>query len=517
VDLYKLQGRTPPGVKSPKPDTTLPAKIYSKEEIRDFLKSLGTIEKIHEYRNWKGEMSFWVARVIAVDGKTFRPFKPQTGGYVFGLPPAPRVLYNLPEILKAETVVIVEGEKCADILTEYGIAATTSCGGAKGPRHSDWGPVADKYCIIWPDADSEGLKYGQDVQAIILEINPQAKVSVIEPSSLALADKEDCVDFIEHLKSLGKTKGEIQAELFRVMQLAKTVRPSAPVAQFFNKVASGELVSISLPFNKLTEIGRPLLPAGICLLCGTPGSGKSFFVLQSMLFWLVQGVKFTCYFLEETLEHHLQRAITLLEDKPDILDMGWLKANAEEAGEYYDKHADTLDQLTRCIRTMPVRQETYSGLITWAESQIKLGKKLLIVDPITATQQSDKPWLADDRFINDVRKLVIDVNATALITIHPKKGMTAPCLDDISGGAAWQRFATSVLWVEYLKEPRDEHIQTPCGTADISINRIIHIAKGRNAPGVGCKIGFTFGGRSLLFAEQGIIRREHTSKGQGNG
>ena len=220
--------------------------------------------------------------------------------------------------------------------------------------------------------------------------------------------------------------------------------------------------------------------------------------------------------LEESLEHHLQRAVALLEDKPEILDMCWIKGNPLLANEFYERHKEKLDALACCIKSIPDRQETYSGLIKWAESQIKLGRKLLIIDPATAVEQREKPWIYDTRFLMDLRKIVVYNNAIAFVSTHPRKGLTAPGLDDLAGGAAWQRFTQSILWIENHKEAKTERIKSACGTADILINRTLHVCKGRNAPGVGFRIGFTFGGPSLLFAEQGLVTQKWSGKQGGN-
>jgi putative DNA primase/helicase len=48
-------------------------------------------------------------------------------------PPDPRPLYNQLGLLKAEQVVLVEGEKCAQSLIEQGLVATTAMNGARAP------------------------------------------------------------------------------------------------------------------------------------------------------------------------------------------------------------------------------------------------------------------------------------------------------------------------------------------------------------------------------------------------
>jgi 5S rRNA maturation endonuclease (ribonuclease M5) len=78
-------------------------------------------------------------------------------------------LYNIPDILEAERVIWVEGEKCADDLKAMGYTATCNLGGAgmlsvKSAPSYDFSPLQGKQVIIWPDNDSAGIKIAKLVQ-----------------------------------------------------------------------------------------------------------------------------------------------------------------------------------------------------------------------------------------------------------------------------------------------------------------------------------------------------------------
>lgn len=99
-----------------------------------------------------------VTRYDSGDGKKeFLPWSVADGKRTH---PTPRPLYNLPLIQDAPRVVLVEGEKCADALTEAGFTATTAMGGAKAPTdRTDWSPLIGKQVVIWPDNDQPGREY----------------------------------------------------------------------------------------------------------------------------------------------------------------------------------------------------------------------------------------------------------------------------------------------------------------------------------------------------------------------
>ena len=81
-------------------------------------------------------------------------------------------------------------------------------------------------------------------------------------------------------------------------------------------------------------------------------------------------------------------------------------------------------------------------------------------------------------------------------------------MDDLAGGAAYQRFAHTILWIEKLVEPRVALVKTLNGRDRTKVNRIIHISKARNGRGAGLRLGYLFDASNLLFAEQGILIKE---------
>lgn len=111
-----------------KPKPARPLKIEETQKLKMVAK--------YNYVSEHGELLFQKVRYVKEDGKkTFRQRRPDgNGGYSYKLEDTPKVLYNLPQIVKAkannETIIVVEGEKDADTLTELGLCATTMPGGA---------------------------------------------------------------------------------------------------------------------------------------------------------------------------------------------------------------------------------------------------------------------------------------------------------------------------------------------------------------------------------------------------
>ena len=91
-----------------------------------------------------------------------------------------RVLYRLPELIKSDgPVIIVEGEKCADVLIRLGYTATTCAFGSDAwlPHYAE--TLRDRHVIMWPDNDVPGEKFGQ---AVLQSLNGvAASLSRVQP------------------------------------------------------------------------------------------------------------------------------------------------------------------------------------------------------------------------------------------------------------------------------------------------------------------------------------------------
>ena len=111
--------------------------------------------------------------------KTFAQGRHEGEKWVSGLPKDVRLVpYHLPEILKAEQVLVCEGEKCADALSKIGFAATCNAMGAGKWKGEYSVHFKDKLVIILPDNDEPGRKHAAQVRNSLL---PHAKgVKIVE-------------------------------------------------------------------------------------------------------------------------------------------------------------------------------------------------------------------------------------------------------------------------------------------------------------------------------------------------
>lgn len=81
----------------------------------------------------------------------------------------PRPLYRGDDVRQdsISPVLVVEGEKCADIARQkLGSMVVSWAGGTNAAKFSDWSPLRGRNVLIWPDADSEGLKAATEIKEL---------------------------------------------------------------------------------------------------------------------------------------------------------------------------------------------------------------------------------------------------------------------------------------------------------------------------------------------------------------
>lgn len=145
----------------------------------------------YHYCEADGTYAYTVARYERDGKKTF--LQHDADGVGISRPP---MLYRLPQVVAAEEVWVVEGEKDADTLDRFGIVATTNSSGCRN-WSDDFSPIlSGKRVVISRDNDSEGL-----LRAITVarSVHPfAASVRIVCPSTEAKGDVTDYLDGGSH-------------------------------------------------------------------------------------------------------------------------------------------------------------------------------------------------------------------------------------------------------------------------------------------------------------------------------
>jgi AAA domain/CHC2 zinc finger/Toprim-like len=222
-------------------------------------KSHDKIIAVYDYHDAGGKVIF---QTVRFDPKDFRQRRPNgKSGWIDEIKSLPELVpYRLPELLKADTVYIPEGEKDCLALAKYGLAASCNPMGAGKWRTEYNNHFKGKRVVILPDNDQAGRDHAQDVARNLHGI--AASVKVVELPGLL--EKGDVSDWLES----GGTP-------FQLLQLANV----APEFSLFPEVISAADLE-HIVFPEISYIVKDIMPEGFGLLTARPKKGKSFLALN---------------------------------------------------------------------------------------------------------------------------------------------------------------------------------------------------------------------------------------------
>ncbi len=229
---------------------------------------LGAYTAKWDYCTVQGELIACVYRYDPPSGKEYRPWDARARMW---RAPDPRPLYNLPAVATARSVVLVEGEKCADALISIGVTATTAMNGAKAPiDKTDWAPLKGKNVVIWPDRDAPGWDYAENAARACAQAGCLSVVILVPPTDKP--DKWDAADAVAE----GFDCASIIAQGERVV-----VKAATPMLASFTL---GQLLDDDSPLPEDLISPRVLTPGSLLVFGGAPKVGKSDFLLA----WLTR-------------------------------------------------------------------------------------------------------------------------------------------------------------------------------------------------------------------------------------
>jgi putative DNA primase/helicase len=158
------------------------------------------ITATYNYTDEAGELLFQCVRFDPKDFKQRRPY--DNGGWIWNMQGVERVLYRLPEVIAAKTIVVVEGEKDADNVRALGFTATTNPLGAKKWRDEYSEVLRGKDVLVFGDDDKDGREH---VALIIKSLQDKAK-SITQVTFPA----PDISDYIKSFSSPDQAKTTIE-------------------------------------------------------------------------------------------------------------------------------------------------------------------------------------------------------------------------------------------------------------------------------------------------------------------
>jgi 5S rRNA maturation endonuclease (ribonuclease M5) len=207
----------------------------------------------YDYTDASGNLLYQVCRMLPKDFRQRRP--DGSGGWIWNLQEVRRVLYRLPEVEKAETICIPEGEKDADSLCTLGFTATCNSGGAKKWRDEYSEVLRGKDVLIFGDDDADGRKHVEQVNKSL-----QGKAKSITEIKFGA---HDISDYIKSFPSFDEARAAVTKLIAEARQpkAAPIVEPPRVV-----RVESPQTPTTIVEWREVTARNFPTLtcPAEVC-------------------------------------------------------------------------------------------------------------------------------------------------------------------------------------------------------------------------------------------------------------
>ncbi|MBA3895522.1 MAG: AAA family ATPase, partial [Gemmatimonadales bacterium] len=383
---------------------------------------------VYAYADELGETLFEVCRTA---GKQFMQRKPDPtsrSGYTWKLGTTRRVLYRLPDILRAAaaggTIYVVEGEKDVAALVQAGAVATTNPGGAGKWRAEYSEALRGAHVVVVADRDRPGYQHAEEVRQSLAGI--AASVRVVEAA--AGKDAADHLAAGHRLSDFREVAVAPQASQAGPAETPETL----PAAVRALDVEAGEPVSWleygAIPAHELT------------LLVGDPGGGKTSYALKIVAGKGAEGLT----------------SLVISEEDPAEVLRNRLEAIA--VGHRWDvgvvlRNVHIL-ALSGCQLSEPRWQRHLLAEIKRTEAT------LVILDPLFELAGVDEDSnVAQRPLLRFLRELMVITGVTVIVLHHFGKAVEGKRKPDrVRGASAWFGAARAV----YAIESRDDGLQVEC-------------------------------------------------------
>lgn len=348
-------------------------------EARHEEADLGAPVALYDYRDENGLTLFQKRRYQPeIGAKTFRIYRPVEGQWKAGIDAKEgertrRILYHLPDLVKANLVFFCEGEKDCENLMDanlfashaFSIAATTTFDGAWQKGHSpkwleSYGPYfTGKQVLIFEDNDEPGRIYAQAAAAAISKYAYAVRIVSFQD----LPEKADVSDFLaEHTAK----------------ELEKRIRESAIWTGEPTKRENWlvEAIEWSMTANEEIEwlVDGVIQLGGNGLIAAEPKTGKSLCALD-LLISLATGVPW----LGRKIPRRVRAAYISREDSPILTKVrimallrgkgmvpdpeGWLWVNTrEQLGEFDVDNQEQLENMTQDLKERQIEFAVFDVL-----------------------------------------------------------------------------------------------------------------------------------------------------------
>lgn len=145
----------------------------------------------YEYRDQYGKLAYWKERIEPGRNGARKEFRFYHNNKQLGRG-GESLLYLLPDVIKARSVIITEGEKQADLIKTWGLCATSLDSGAGSRLTADMiGYLTGKRIAILQDNDEPGTQYALKLAKVLQGKYESLRIVLLD----GLPEKGDICDW----------------------------------------------------------------------------------------------------------------------------------------------------------------------------------------------------------------------------------------------------------------------------------------------------------------------------------
>ncbi len=380
-------------------------------------------KKIVEAYDYKDTDERLIFQTVRYEPKGFSQRRPDTknkSSWIYNLKDVRLVPYNLPEIIKADSVIISEGEKDVETLKVIGITATCNPMGA-GKWRPDYNHYFEgKKVVIVPDNDKSGKDHALQVAKNLKGIAGTVKIINLPD----LKDKEDITDFLK--------AGGTKEKLIEIIEATPEWIAEEPKRLIDSLLKWNDIFSLDVTTEYLLE---KLIPKNsITLLFGRGGIGKTSLCMQiaraianGFPFDVLQTIKTPVYYID------FENPLSVLKERAGKIG---------QSDNLYVWHISN-----------EIQPPKFDGHEWELYKQLPPG--LLICDTLRASHLSDENDSRPMSLIMGRLKELREIGFTILLLHHTPKGNE----NTFKGSGALLDLCDHVLGLEEVKDLEDAPVE----------------------------------------------------------
>ena len=385
---------------------------------------------------------------FADGSKTFRQVHVDGDAWLSGAGDQLWPLYLLDEIPDDGDIFVHEGEKAADAGWRCGLQSTTSKGGSKALRQSDWTPLAGRNVVILPDNDAPGECYAKEITKILHGLTPPASVKVVRHKRRP----EEGGDFAD----LAEEAGGDATDLKDVFEFLVTKAATEPVEKVITLIEPRRGLLIQ-SFDDIEEREtnwlwkNRVITGGLTIITGPVGNTKSLLTID-LATRVSLGSKHpdgsgNCPHGEVLMFGH--------EDAPNEIIKPRLVAAGADCSHIYFVHGVvgdiTKDEAEDAQR---LRLENEIEVVRQTLRQMT-NVKMLVFDPLPEFVGGDHNSAAEVRSaLMPLAKVAQEFNIAVVAICHQNKKQGLSAVQTIAGSGGFTQVARTVLCV--INDPDDD-------------------------------------------------------------